>query len=593
VSFELIVTLVAIVVAVVLFVSERLPVGQVAMLLMTGLLLTGVIAPAQAFAGFSNVATVTVGAMFVISAGVYRTGAVNAVGSFVGGLLRTHFWLAMVAICVGVAVMSAFVNNTAVVAIFLPILIGCARDAGISPSKVLIPMSFAAVLGGVCTLIGTSTNLLVSSIAEDSGLEGFGMFEFAPLGLVFAACGITFIVAVGVYLLPRRRGTGTLTESLEMGRYVTDVRITERSPSVGYRVAEAPLIEGLDCDVLTVYRNGIPTRLGPRDHVLVGGDILRLRCSIADISKIVDQDEVHLATGELADAELHTHETVVVEAVVGPRTPIEGRSIADIDFPSSYGAVVLALRKHGELRREELRELRVRAGDVLLMAVDRAYLEAFRRHRDFVLVSQAPFSRFRTERIPVAVGILIAVVGAASLGLMPIAAAAVCGGVLMLLSGCLTQSEAIEALDWNVLFLLAGVLSLGEAMQSSGADQLLAAAIIEVSSRWGEIAMISCTYLASTLLTSVMSNNGTAALLAPIAIAGGQALGLDPRGLLMAVTFGASTSFLTPVGYQANTMVYGAGHYRFTDFARVGLPLTVILWALATVFIPVLWPLAP
>jgi di/tricarboxylate transporter len=193
----------------------------------------------------------------------------------------------------------------------------------------------------------------------------------------------------------------------------------------------------------------------------------------------------------------------------------------------------------------------------------------------------------------VAVGILIAVVGAASLGLMPIAAAAVCGGVLMLLSGCLTQSEAIEALDWNVLFLLAGVLSLGEAMQSSGADQLLAAAIIEVSSRWGEIAMISCTYLASTLLTSVMSNNGTAALLAPIAIAGGQALGLDPRGLLMAVTFGASTSFLTPVGYQANTMVYGAGHYRFTDFARVGLPLTVILWALATVFIPVLWPLAP
>jgi di/tricarboxylate transporter len=587
VTIEILLVLGLVLSAVILFATERIPVDIVALILMATLLLSGIIAPEEAIGGFSNPATVTVGAMFILSAGLFRTGAVNLLGITLARLGALSFWLVLVVMMLAVGVLSAFINNTAAVAIFLPIALGVARDTGVSAGRLLMPLSFASMFGGVCTLIGTSTNILVSSIAGRHGLEPFGMFEMSGLGLIFFAAGSVYMLLVGVRLIPERKGEEDLRRLFGISDYLTEIVLEPEARSVGSVLADSPLLQDISIRSVEVFRDG--TLLDePGDRiVLQAGDHLKVRCDLENFRKLKERRGIALrqdsgrAPGE---------EAVLVEAVVAPGSTLDGRSLKQARFRSRYGLTALAVRHRGRLMREDLEMMQLRAGDVLLFEVEQHHLDHLREDKTFVLVSQVELPVFRKSRMVTAVAIVAAVVAAAATGLVPIVAGAIVGCILMVLTRCLTREEAYSAINWQVIFLLAGVLTLGTALEKSGAARLLAGYLVETVGTWGPVALVSAFYLATSLLTEMMSNNATAAMLAPIAIASAEAYGVDSRPFLMAITFAASASFMTPVGYQTNTLIYGPGQFRYADFLRVGTPLNILFWALATIFIPRFWP---
>lgn len=586
-TLEMILVLGLVVSAVILFATEKLPVDLTAMILMAAMLLSGLISPQEAIGGFSNPATVTVGAMFILSAGLFKTGAVNLVGSFLGRIGRISFWLALVVMMLMVGGLSAFINNTAAVAIFLPVALGIARDSGFSAGRLLMPLSFASMFGGVCTLVGTSTNILVSSIAESHGLPAFGMFEFSRLGLIFFAAGALYLLLIGVRLIPKRAAEARRGPLFGSGDYQIEIVLAPEARSVGTTLKKSPLLKNIDIRSVSVFRDGVTVEEPADTLILQAGDHLKVRCDLENFRKLKERRGIILRQEIGSSA---NEEAVLVEAVVASGSPLDGRSLKQARFGSRYGITALAIRHRGQVMRENMEEMRLRAGDVLLFEVDESHLELLRDDKTFVLVSQVGMPVFRKSRMGIAVLIVGGVVGAAAAGIIPIIAGAIIGCCLMVLSRCLTLDEAYAAINWQVIFLLAGVLTLGTALEKSGAARLLAGFLVDTIGALGPVALVSAFYLTTSLLTELMSNNATAALLAPIAISAAESLGVDSRPLLMAITFAASASFMTPVGYQTNTLIYGPGRFRYADFLRVGTPLNIIFWILATIFIPRFWP---
>jgi len=578
--------------AVVLFATERLRVDLVAMLLMGGLLLSGLVSPEEGIAGFSNPATVTVAAMFIISAALFRTGAVTALGRASAWVFERNLWAGLVVMMLSVGLLSAFMNNTPVVAIFMPIVLSVAAAIRISPSKLLMPLSFASMFGGVCTLIGTSTNLLVSSIAVRNGYEPFSMFEFTPFGLVLFGVGLVYMLLV-VRWIPDRREVQELTREYGMGRYMTEVQLLEDACSIGFPLADSPLVKEVGVEVLEINRKGHRIFVPHARTELQAGDTLRVICEVDRIKALAERQGVRLKPRKLMDADMETAETVLIEAVVAPGSVLVGETLKSFRFRNVFDANVLALRHRGTVLHEKLGSTVLLGGDVLLIEARSDHLDLLRSHDAFVMVSEVAYAVFRREKALMAMAIVAGVVVTAALGILPILVGAVAGAVLLVLSGCLQPEEAYNAIDWKVIFLLAGALSLGAALENTGAAVLLSEVLIQTAANLGPVAVISGLFLITTLLTSAMSNNATAVLLAPIAISAAQLMDVDPRPLLMAVTFAASASFMTPVGYQTNTMIYGVGQYRFKDFVRIGGPLNLIFWLLATFLIPVFWPLTP
>jgi di/tricarboxylate transporter len=588
-TFEIILVLSILAGAVACFATERLPVDLVALLVLSALLVSRILTPQEAISGFSNTATVTVAAMFVLSAGLARTGVVNLLGQRLAAFGRLGFLPTLIALMLLIGVVSAFINNTAAVAIFLPIVLGLARDTGISPSKLLIPLSFASMFGGVCTLIGTSTNILVSSIAEQHGLAPFGMFELSRLGLVLFAAGALYLLTAGVRLIPDRRAGADLTQSYGMGDYLTEILVLPGSSAVGRSLRDSPLVRDLDMDVLEIQRDGRPLAAGA-ETVLEAGDLLRVRGDVEKIRRAEEQKGIVLKSGlKWREEDLHSAETSLLEVLVAPGSTLEGKTLKETGFRQIYGGTALAIRHRGELMRERLGTTQLRSGDVLLVEVRRDRIEALKRVQDFVIVSEIGLDEPRREKLPLALVIVAATVAAATLGLLPIVGSAILGSVLLVLTRCLTLEEAYQAIEWRVIFLLGGILPLGLALESTGGARLLSSLLVDTVGVWGPVAMVSVFYLLTSLLTEAMSNNATAALLAPIAISAAAALDVDPRPFLVAVTFAASASFMTPVGYQTNTLIYGPGHYRFADFLRVGTPLNLLFWLIATLLIPRFW----
>ena len=576
--------------AVVLFVTEKFSTDIVAILVMIVLLVFRVLTPAEGLAGFANTATVTVGAMFVLSAGMFRSGAVNFVGKALGRLARHSSRLMLFVLMVGVGVLSSFLNNTAAVAILIPVVIVVARRAKTSPSKLLMPLSFASMFGGMCTVLGTSTNILASSIAEQAGLGAFGMFEFTKLGIIFFAVGVAYMMTLGRRLVPDHRGQGDLTTSFGLGDYLTDLVLQTESRSVGHSLASAPLVKELNIDVLQILRGEDTLRPTP-ETILCEGDVLRIQGDLRTINELKGRAGVTFGMSmKWRDEHLQSTDTRLVEAVVGPNSPLAGKSLAESRLRENYGASVLAIRQHGTLRHGQFENITLMPGDALLIDVPNDQIEHLTQQRVFLVVSRAGIPRFDWRKASKAVAIVIAVVVVAATGLLPIVAAAATGALMMVLSGCVSTEEAYGAIEWNVLFLLAGMLSLGAAMEKTGASTMLADGMIDSVGGLGPLALLAAFFGATMLLTEVMSNNATVALLLPIAITTAQAIDVDPRAFMFAVVFAASSSFMTPVGYQTNTMIYGPGQYRFKDFARVGAPLNLIFWALGTLLIPWFWP---
>jgi di/tricarboxylate transporter len=591
-TLDMAIVLALVAAAVALFVTEKLRVDLVAILLMTALMLTGLVTPEEGVAGFANPATVTVAAMFVISAGLSRTGAVAVLGKASAWVFSRNLWAGLVVMMVSVGLLSAFMNNTPVVAIFMPIMLSVASAIRISPSKLLMPLSFASMFGGVCTLIGTSTNLLVSAIAERSGFAPFSMFEFTSYGLVVFGVGMVYMLIVARWI-PGRRKVQDPSREYGMGRYMTEIELLGDARSIGTALAESPLVRELSVEVLEINRGGQRLFLPHGRTILQAGDILRVICDVDRIKSLAERQGIRLKPRQTDNAFSDPDGSVLVEAVVAPSSELVGETLKSASFRSTFGANVVALRHRGAVLHEKLGSTVLLGGDVLLIEVDREHLDILRNHEAFVMISEVAQPEYLRSKALLATLIVGAVVLTAAFGVLPILVGAVAGAVLLVLTGCLQVEEAYHAIDWKVIFLLAGALSLGVALESSGAARLLSELLIRTAAALGPVAVVSALYLLTTLLTEIMSNNATAVLLAPIAIGAAEILNVDPRPLLMAVTFAASASFATPVGYQTNAMIYGVGKYRFRDFLRIGAPLNLIFWVLATFLIPVFWPLTP
>ena len=571
---------------VVLFTSEKYPLDIVAMLGLGVLLILGLVTPQEGFSGFSNHATLTVAAMFVLGAGLQKTGATGVVGRLMIRFSRNHF-TALVVIMVTITVMSAFVNNTAAVAVFIPLVTILATRRNISASKLLIPLSYASQFGGVCTLIGTSTNLLVSAISEDAGYGAFSMFEFTRMGLILFVAGVAFFLLFGRWLLPDRQ-QGRLATTYHLGEYVTELRIRAKSPLVGKSVVESRLGEDHDITVIRVLtdeENG----WAPLRRVLQPDDVLLVHGSLPDLIRLRGTMGLRInADFELRDEALQGEDLRLVQSLVAPGSKLVGRTLKETDFRNRYKALVLAMQRRGETIHEKLSGIELVVGDSLLIQTHVREMQSLRRSSDFIVLNELPGTALR-RKAPLAVGILVAVVGLAAFDVVPILVSALLGCVALVMTRILKPEDVYRSINWQVIFLLAGILPLGVAMHTSGASGFIAEHAVGMVGHMGPVAVLAAIYLLAAVMTETMSNAAAAVLLAPIAISTAEQIGVDPRPFLMAITFAASTGFSTPVGYQTNTMIYNPGGYKYTDFLRAGVPLNLIFWVLSVVFIPRLW----
>ena len=597
---EAYITLAVIVAAVTLFATEKYPPDLIAVSAMVLLALTGVLTPGEALQGFSNTATLTVAAMFVLSAAVLKTGVIEAIAPVVSRQLKNHYTRTSGTMMASVGALSAFVNNTPVVATFIPIVSSAARKARIAPSKILMPLSFGAIFGGTCTLIGTSTNLLVSGIAEKNGIDSFSIFTLTPFGLVIFTVGIAYMLLLGNRLVPDRSMGEDLDEEFRIEDFITEICIPEASTAAGRTIDEA-FVEVLDDDednieVLQLLRDGNLVENPRDDFELRENDRLAVRGDVKRIRKMLNADDF-IISRRLETQQFRDAENVLLEVMVARNSELEDRTLRDHKFLHRYNANVLAVRRSGKLKRKNIGDIRLKAGDILLLHTSRRAQRRIRaleskRIAPFFTISEHDLQPFRKLRFCCVIGVIAAVVTVAALQLVSISIAAIAGICLLALGGVLEPREIYKSIDWGVVFLLAAALSFGAAMNSSGLTDALSGILFDVVGReFGPVAVIATLYLLTSILTEIMSNNASAALLAPISISIASTMGVDPLPLLVTIAFAGSASFLTPVGYQTNTMVYSAGNYRFTDFTRVGVPLNLILWGLATLCIPVFYPL--
>ncbi len=572
--------------AVYLFVTEKLPVDVVAMLVLATLLVLNLVTPNQALSGFSSEATITVAAMFVLSAGIQHSGILYAVGDAMSKI--RWGWLFALVLMLVAAFSSAFVNNTAIVAVFLPLVIASAASIGQAPSKMLIPLSYASQFGGVCTLVGTSTNLLVHSMAQQAGKPGFTLFEFTELGLYFVVVGTVYLMLARRFLLPDH-GIPDLRGDSHQGRYLTELQVPDKSPVIGKPGAEALPVASGDVYLLEIVRDGA-LQPDPRATAIQAGDRLLIRGAWGDIEKVRKTLKLSfdpVAKDLVADP---TAERLHAELLVAPGSHLIGRSLAQQRFGHTYRLRVHGLqRPSGNLRRP-LHTVPLAVGDILLADGTPAALDSLRGDPGVVVLSQREQRRVDTGRALLSSAILFSVIALSASGIMPIVAAALLGCIALVLLRCLEPEEAYGGIDWRVIMLLAGVLPLGLALQNSGGAQWIAHNALALIGNGNPVLTLAVIYLLTAVMTEMMSNNAAAVLIAPIAIATADAMGVDSKPFLVAVAFAASTSFATPVGYQTNTMVYTAGGYRFADFLKIGAPLNVIFWVMAIVLIPRYFP---
>ncbi|WP_340106688.1 SLC13 family permease [Rhodohalobacter sp. 8-1] len=589
-TFEIAFVLILLVIATYLFVTDHITYDVTAVVIMVSLLVSGILSPQEGLSGFSNPATITVAAMFILSDGIRRTGILKTAGDFFSERMLVNFnpWLLCLLVFIGVV--SAFINNTAAVAIFIPVMMSISTRIDVSPSKLLMPLSFAGMFGGVCTLIGTSTNILVSSIAVERGLDAIGMFEFTGMGLIFLVSGLLFMFTIGIKMIPERREQGNLTKDFELQDFLTDIIINSKSDLLGRIFDKKELTEELDLDVIRIFREDMDSSAQRNKVKLRSGDTIRIRGNKEEIKKLVAREDISLKPPrEWADIDLQQGQDALVEVVVAPEGGLDGSNLRKYNFYQKLGAVPLAIRHKERLKHNDLTEQELSSGDSLLLIMDSERLNEIESDPSVIMVTDPDIMTQRSNKTPLAISIVAGVVLTAALGITSIVVSAVTGVVLMILTGCLKTSEAYDAVNWKVVVLLAGVLPLGTAMDKTGTAELLANMMISGLADFGPTALMSGFFLITLLITAVMSNNASAALLAPIAIQSASTMGVEPEPFLYAVTFAASLSLITPFGYQTNTMIYGPGQYKVVDFFKIGILLNLIFWILATIFIPIIW----
>ncbi len=574
------------------FATEIMSIDLVALSMIIILTLTGVLTPAEALSGFSNPALITVASLFVVAEGLMRTGAVSVISQRIIRVSRgnpSHVLMLSILI---VAIVSAFINNTPVVLVFIPVVLGVAHRFKIAPSRLLIPISYASILGGTCTLVGTSTNILVSSLSSQHGYGTLGMFEFMAPGLIFLVVGVLYMVVLGGKILPDRKTFTGLLPLEQRRQYVTELEVREDSYLVGKTIGETIEASHPDVRIMQLIRGETIEWQPDSGTILQNGDVFIARGYVSDIMSMSQDREVDILPEILgASLRFDRRTMTLVELVVSPASSFMGKKVSDIHFRRRFGVALVAIQRHGIHIREKISELTLKAGDILLVFGDDQAFARISETEDFFMMEGIQDAFVAKNKATISILILSGVVLSLTLGILPLVMTALIGASLMIILGCITSREAYRAVNWPILILIGGTISLGFAMEKTGAAAFLAESIIGIAGSMGPVAVLSGVYLMSVFLTSIVSNNAAAVLMVPIAISTALGLGVDTRPFIMAVAFGASASFATPIGYQTNMLVYGPGGYRYLDFLKVGIPLNLILWLIATFIIPFFWPM--
>ncbi len=578
----------------VVFAKEWLPNDLVALGGMSVLLLLGILDEKDLGKVFSNSAPMTIGAMFILGEALSRTGVIDWIAlrfeKWAGkSLMRAILILALI-----VMPLSAFMNNTPVVIVFLPVLMAFARSTGLKASKLLIPLSFLSILGGTMTLIGTSTNLLVSGLSNQQGQPAFGIFEISGLGIVYAIIGFLYIYFIGTRLLPERDTVSSLLDAEDTRKFSSAVEIPEGSPLIGQRLIEHPLFSNRKRTIVyEVVRYGRRVEDIPLDAItLQQRDTLWFRATSKELAEIQAAPGVmmiHRKSGSEGDA-VQGEEVKTVEAIIGPQSHFIGKSVKSSNIRRRYGIVVAAVHRKGMNLSEGYQDIPLAFGDTLILEGPIGNFLRLNQEGGFLALNETVIRAKLKSRSAVSVGVLAAVVIASATGILSITSAAVVGAVIVVLSGCLNIREAYKAIDWEVLFLIYGMLGIGLAMEKTGGAEWMAMGVVGAMDSMGPVAILAAIYLIASLLTELVTNNAVAILMTPVSISIAGSLDVDPRPFLVAIMFGASASFITPIGYQTNTYVYGAGGYKFGDFLTIGIPLNLILWGAAVLLIPRFWP---
>ncbi len=602
VTGEMLVVFALIALALFLFATEWFPIDVTAIIVMVLLMVLEPwtqVSAQEGISGFSSPATITVLAMLILSTGINRTGIVQLLGRKMASFAGTDQRKQLAATIGVTGPISGFVNNTPVVAILVPVIADLAHKGKTSPSKLLMPLSFASMFGGTLTLIGTSTNILASDIvaqlgaeAPESGLHAFGMFEFTKLGIVVFAVGTLYLMTVGVWLIPKRvPAEEDLVEEYALQEYLADVVVPANSSLIGKTVEEALGGDELDIDVLQLIRYGEQFSEPLARKEIHENDTLRVRTNRETLEQLMDAEGVQFAGGPRTEDDLHPgeEEPVLVEVVIPSGSFLVGENLSSSTFRQRYDANVLAFRSRGKVVRDRFEEIRIRVGDTLLVQAPPDSLTRLVENEDFIVAHEFENVTYRSEKIPFAVAIVAGVVALPALNIFPIVVSALGGVVAMILSGVLKPNELYKSVEWNVIFLLAGVIPLGIALQQTGAAALLGNAVASTATFLPAIGVLWVLYLATGLLTSVISNNASVVLMIPVAASAAQSIGANAFAFVLAVTFAASTAFMTPVGYQTNLFVYGPGGYTFSDFIRVGAPLQLLLSIVTVLGIAFFW----
>lgn len=588
---NIIIVSIILVITLYLLISERLPIDLTAIGIMVALVLTRILTPAQAVAGFANPAVITVGAMFLISQAMIRTGVVEFIGRKVMDMTRGRARLALIVILVIVAIASAFINNTPVVVLFIPVILSMGCRLEVSPSKYLIPISYASILAGTCTLIGTSTNIIISDLSASYGYDRLSMFELAKVGLPLAVVGLGLIIIAAPKLMPNLSNPSCELEDEPKRRYLAELTVPRGSRLVGQNpcVEMANKHPGIEVIELIRYSHIFHPC---RDNITIApDDLLLVKGSPNALTDILASKAVALPAAQSSFTFQGSDETLLIELIIPPQSELLGQRLGETHLTRDDDLHLIAVERSGlHYTEKQLKDIRLKIGDILLVWCRADRVGRFRGHSDWIVVEDVHHEIVHQHKAPLAGAIFGAMVLCATTGLADIMVCALAAVFLMVLAGCLPLREAYRALQSNVLMLIAGTIALGTAMDQTGTSQYYAQLFLHALNGWPPLYVLGGIMLLTSISTQVLSNNATAVLLLPIAISTAVGLGVNPKPFIMAVCFGASACFATPIGYQTNLLVYGPGGYRFSDYFKLGIPLNILVIVGGTLLVPIFWP---
>ena len=576
-----------------LYTSQVIPVIQTSLITITALILSGLLPLTVAFSGFSSPATILVGSMFVLSAGLIRTGALEPLMARLAKWSDGSYLKLILTMAATIPLASAFMNNTPVVVMMVPVIMGLGRRFDIPPSKLLMPLSFFAILGGTCTLIGTSTNLIVDEIYHQKGFPALQIFDFTPLGLILLAAGGMYILIFGRTILPTRDSLTALLPVNKRSRYVAEVIVQPGSSLIGKTIKaifrnKGPLkfLQILRGEEFYTYYQAGGIIIEPHDALILEG-------SPQELTNLLSSRQVSLGT-VVEDSErvpVRTFSLTMFEIVVLPESPYIGCLVNELNLHKSHGLKVMAILRGNRHHRTAIRKMRIKAGDMLLVQGDLKDIPKLKDAANLLVIEDLKNVVHRSDRGPIALAIMIGVILLASLTKLPLVLWAILGIIAMIRTRCLNTEEAIAALDFNVLFLLIGTIPLGTALSRTGLDTDLVRFVTAMANPEQPFLFISALYLITNILTSLLSNTAVAVLMTPLALSLAHEVGVDPKPLILTVAFAASAAFATPISYQTNIIVMGPAGYKFSDYLRVGGPLAILLWLISSIMIPLIWPL--